>query len=278
MRMWWLWILAMAMPLAGGCHSSTTPASPAAKPVLSVAQLPGNNPSLDAAPAERLIFQVEIFLLAVPSGAISGNEEFWKRIDEQTLSPDTYDLLYKNGIRVGEAPLAELQHFAKFMDGIVPIQRFMVTGTEVQNMHIEMKTNLPEQMIMYIDRNHTLVGDTYGRCDNIMNISFEPAFRKPGQLRLTLCPMVRVTRKQLRFTSRNTPFEDIVYVNPEAFYDLNFKVDLPTEEFLIVSPSPQASLSGSLGNAFLTKDGPTDKLEQVLIVRSTPLRMQLSTP
>jgi len=45
--------------------------------------------------------------IAVPYGTLSGNEEFWKRIDEHSLDPGTYDLLYRSGVRVGQAPWAE---------------------------------------------------------------------------------------------------------------------------------------------------------------------------
>jgi hypothetical protein len=98
-----------------------------------------------------------------------------------------------------------------------------------------------------------------------MNVSFEPAPRKPGQLRLTLCPMVRETRRHLMFTQLNDTYE-MKYVDPEMYYDLNCRVDIPKDGFLVLTPSPKVALPSIIGRAFLTKDGPTDQLEHVLII------------
>ena len=86
----------------------------------------------------------------------------------------------------------------KYMEGIVPIERFGVDGTEYKNLQIKMKTKIIEQDIFHIDKNNEPDGRTYLDSDNFINISFEPAV-KPGTLRLTCCPIVRSTRKfQLR--------------------------------------------------------------------------------
>src|SRR4051812_45992675 len=49
--------------------------------------------------------KLDVYVLSLPLGTVSRNEEFWKRVNEQALDVATYDLLFKNGVRVGEAPL-----------------------------------------------------------------------------------------------------------------------------------------------------------------------------
>ena len=67
-------------------------------------------------------------------------------------------------------------------------------------------------------------------------------------------------------------------VQDEAIFDLNFKVDLPSDSFLIAMPSPQASRWSSVGGAFFVKNGNAEKLEQVLIVKSTPFMIEIGKP
>jgi hypothetical protein len=122
-------ILAAAGWLCGCAPPAQVPPPPTAKDPPIAATPPA---ALDAAPAVPLIFHVEIFVLSVPRGTFSGNESFWKRIDEQCVDVATADLLYKNGFRVGVAPLAELDDFAKYMNGISPVEKIAVTGAELK--------------------------------------------------------------------------------------------------------------------------------------------------
>src|SRR4030095_13612095 len=59
---------------------------------------------------------LSIFHLSVPAGGVSSNEAFWKHVDEQAVDVASYDILYKNGLRVGRAPLAELDYLLKILD------------------------------------------------------------------------------------------------------------------------------------------------------------------
>jgi hypothetical protein len=244
-----------------------------------LAILPPGGPlrNLDALPARQTIFQVEIFVLSVPYGTLSGNDEFWKQIDEHSLDPGTYDLLYRSGVRVGQAPWAERRMLDKYMEGIVPIEKIGVNGSEYKNLQIKMKSKVIDQDIFYVDKTNQTVGRTYLDSDNFINISFEPALRKPGTLRLTCCPMVRSLTKYHRATALNNDFI-VEAVTDESIFDLGFKVDLPSDSFLIATPSPESSKWSSVGGAFFVKDGNTERLEQVLIVKSTPFMIEIGKP
>ena len=267
MKMLPKFILLLTALLLGGCfpHADSPPApenhpAPPATRIIS---------ALDSTPAVATIFHLEIFVVSVPHGTFSGNEPFWKRIDEQCVDVATHELLYNNGIRVGIAPQSELGSFSKYMNDVSPVQKISINGSEIKNAKIEMKKDLPEQAIFYFDKDNIPIGRTFDECENIMEVSFEPAPRKPGQIRLTLCPMVRATRKRMLFTQLNEGYE-MKFINPERYYDLNFRVDIPGDSFLVVSPSPRAQNTMTVGNAFLTKSGAADRLEQILIVIPHP--------
>jgi hypothetical protein len=265
-------ILLISALMLAGCGSTQTPDT-LPKPVM-VASVPLH--SMDAAPGVQLVFQLEVYVLSVPAGTLSGNEEFWKRIDETALDPATYDLLYRSGVRVGEAPLAELSALDTYIDSAITKQKFAVQGTEVKNMQIEMKKDIPEQDVFYFDKYNEAVGRTYHDSDNLINISFEPALRKPGQIRLTCCPMVRSTQSFYRTTLLNNDAPRVEKSFPEALYDLNFRVDLPPENFLIAMPSPDGAKKSSVGSAFFMKETDTQRMEQVLVIISHPHQVQLS--
>jgi hypothetical protein len=243
--------------------------------VVQLAQNPEPQPSpQDAQAPVTLVFQTDVYLLSVPLGTYSTNDEFWRRIDEQCVDVATYDMLYHNGVRVGVAGQGELKHFEKFMQGVVPAQRLTVRATELRNVEIEARKDLPEQTIFVFDpRTQTPAGRSYDRCDNMVNLSFEPAPRKPGQLRVTLCPMVRAQRKHLEFTAMNRENE-YPYVSDERFYEMNLRADIPVDGFLIVTPSEFVSrLPSTVGRAFFTKDEPTQRCEQVLLIVPHPYRV-----
>jgi hypothetical protein len=259
----------MTASLAGCRSAADDHAGSRHTPVAAFAQPASSDVPRDPTVPLPVVYHLEIYLISVPQGAFSANEEFWKRINEQVVDVSTAARLYYSGIRTGVAPLGELEHFSKYLDETAPVKKLTLTGMEIKNAEIEMKPDVRQQKIFYLDRQFTQVGRDYEQSANVMNVSFERASRRPGHLRLALCPMVRALRKRWQLTQMNEQYE-VAYVSPEVFYDLNFRVDIPGDSFLVVSPSPKASLSTSLGNAFLMKETATDRLEQVLIIIPQP--------
>jgi hypothetical protein len=231
----------------------------------------------DAAPAQMVVFQMDIYRLAVPFGTFSSNEEFWKRMDEDCVDPATRDILSNNGIRVGQAPQIELKFFQKFMDQKPQMQRLSTLASEAKKLELEMTKELPTQRIARFDAHNLLSMRDYDRSSNVINMAFEPTPRKPGFVRVTLCPVVRSHRKRFEFTPLNNENE-IQYVEPELLYDLNLRVDIPKDRFFIVMPSPDAEQPSTVGAAFLTKQGHTDRQEEVLLIIPRPVLLSDPTP
>jgi hypothetical protein len=263
---------AAALALLVGCQAAK-PTGPTATQNLVVADQGAAVGTARDNPAATfpLIFHVRIFLFPVPEGTFSGNEEFWKRIDEQCFDVGTTDLLYKNGVRVGRAPMSELASFGNYMEGVLPLQDIQIPALQ-GGTQIDMRLNLMQQTIVQINKQNIAVGQSYEASDNILNVSFEPAPRKPKQVRLTVAPMVRAQRKMLHYTTQNGE-QEIAYDNPEYLLDLNFKVDLEEDRFLVVTPSPDASRTSSVGHAFFKKETATEQKEQVMIIMSEPVEL-----
>ena len=269
----------LALPLlAGGCpDKGSSPPPPTSidgrdSRVLAMAQrtqpAPDGSPR-DAAPVQTIFFQMDVYRLAVPLGTFSSNEDFWKRMDEECVDPATKDILERNGIRVGQAPQSELSFFQKFMEDKPLMQRLSTLAPEAKKIELEMRKDLPQQTIFRIDAHRQNIGRDYDRSSNVINMAFEPAPRKPGCVRLSLCPMVRSHRKRFEFTPLNNENE-IQFVEPELLYDLNLRVDIPKDRFFIVMPSASAD-SASVGAAFMIKQGHTERQEEILLIIPHPM-------
>lgn len=267
-------IAALLALIVGGCGAQpNAQRTTLTRPVVAVNQARGPEEPKDAPVAVPMAYQVEIQLVSFPVGAYSSNEDFWKHMDEQCVDPATSDLLYKNGIRIGVARNSELEHFKKFIADVAPFQAFTMAGTDVRDRELKMRSSVPEQKLFYYDRRNNSIGRDFTASDNVLNISFEPAMRKPGTLRLTICPMVRSAQQRPQFTVLGNELT-FQYVNDEKLYDLNCKADIPPDCFLIITPSPDAWRRTSIGNGFLIKDAPAERREQVLLVIPRALKIE----
>ena len=213
---------------------------------------------------------LDVYHLTLPVGAVSRSEEFWKRVDEQGVDIGTYDLLQKNGFRVGLAPAAEWGYFRGILEQYPAVtKKTTVTAGESGALELMMKTGIDSQYLFYFSDDHTLRGRTYDHCDNFLSVTFQAAPRKPGQVRVTMCPVVRGKRGEFRVSVTNDERE-YEYVKPERLYDLNLCCDVPVNGFLVVAPSAVAKWSASLGNAFLVDGGASERFEHVLLMVPRP--------
>jgi hypothetical protein len=217
---------------------------------------------------------LDVYQLTLPLGAVSRSEEFWKRVDEQGVDIGTYDLLQKNGFRVGVAPASEWSYFRGILDQYPAVtKKTTVTAGESGALELMMKTGVPSQYLFYLTDDNTLMGRSYDRCENLLSVTFQSAPRKPGQVRVTMCPLVRCARGEFQITVNNAERE-YEYVRPERLYDLNLCCDVPLNGFLVVAPSTMAKWDATLGNAFLVDGGAAERFEHVLLMVPRPTQVQ----
>ena len=221
-------------------------------------------------PARLRVVKLEVHHLVIPLGAISRSDEFWKHVEEQRVDVGTYDLLRKNGWRIGIAPTSEWAYFRDIIDGFpASAKKYDLSAGPIGAkglLELEMKEKIPYQNIFYFNDENLLHGRTFERCDNLLNITLQQAPRKPGDARVTVCPTVRALHRRYEVTSKGGEDREIRYVHPERLYDLNCQIDLPPGNFLVIAPSPEVKWKASLGAAFLVKDEPSEQREQVLIM------------
>src|SRR5688572_12428227 len=265
-----------------GCTPPSQPVTPAPPPPttpprMAPKMLVQRTHSVSASDAP-LQLQVDLYQLHVPYGTISQNSAFWKRVDEDIIGVKTYDLLFKNGVRVGQAPVSEWDHFRQVMEEFPTVTKSnKVVGAEGRPIELPMRKEVPGQDIWYFDQTNQLKGRTYGQCENVVMMTIQSAPRKEDTLRLVLCPVVRGMRKRLEYSAMNNELGEVSYAAPEHLYDVNLRVDVPVDHFLIVAPSGEATWPTSIGNSFFVAQGAAEKMETVLLIVPKPLRL-VETP
>ena len=264
--------------VVAGCGPKKGPIAPTPTPVstetvINAVQLdvPQSAPK-DAQPTVPMAFQLACYQISVPMGKVSRNEEFWKRIDEQTLDPAKYDLLQRNGMRLGIAPISEFARIRSILeDTPSPAKAMGTIGPGAKNIEISMRQGIPFETISYYAAGNGMANQTFDRCENLFNISYRRAPRSLADVRLDITPVVRSTVSHLEYTQENNAVE-IRDVKPTSLY-MNLEIDLPMDKFLVLSPSDSALLPTVIGHQFFVKNDVSQQMEQVLIFVAQPYRM-----
>ena len=235
-----------------------------APPPSRIVRQKGAGPQDPKAPMQ-LGTRFDIYDIVVPSGVVSRNEQFWKLVDEDKIDPGAYDVLRRNGVRVGIAPTRDWPAMKAILDDSPSNTKVSsATGREASNIEIMLKHDVVAQSIFVFMPDRSMVGRTYERCDNLMALAFAQIPRRPGQVRVSMTPIVRSTRKQLTFSALGNE-QEFSFSYPEKALDVSLRADVPLEYVLVVAPSDEASIASSLGRAFMMTDTAAEKNEHVLI-------------
>jgi hypothetical protein len=253
--------------------AACTDAGPQYRPLpANVARVPwtvDSSPS-DPVPAPKVLIVLCVYRISVPLGTVSHSDAFWKRVDESAVNIGTYDLLLKNGVRVGEAPLSEWSYFKSILDASpITSQRMQFAAVDHLSQELEMTGRLDNQVIFYVRSDNEPVGRSFDHCQNLLSITAVPTPRQVHSVRLTVCPVVRSIVTILQYTPLDRE-QSITLERPERLYDVNLTADIPPDHFLILAPSSDAQNQTCLGNRFLVSDAPADKQETILLFVPQP--------
>lgn len=230
--------------------------------------VPANDPNVSSADDDDppIVVQLDVYLLTVPFRAISNNDDFWKRVDENKPDIGIADLLQKNGMRVGIGSNDDWSYFKHLIDQYnAVVQRGTASPAESGSLDLPMKKSIDYENVFYFNDHNELYGRTYERCENLLQVLFYAAKRHPGDSVIKVCPVIRGLRKRLEISPFNNDEREIVFVNPEQLIDLRLEVTVTANHFLIVAPSRISKWKSSLGNSFLISPGHAELVENVLL-------------
>jgi hypothetical protein len=267
----------------GGCQAhrapttapTTRPALPTTMQISLTAHPVQPADPRDPQPELSLLIHLDIYQLDVPVGAVSRNEALWKRVDEQAVGAGegTAGLLFKNGVRCGVAPRSEWSFFRDLLTGQPGrMRQTKINGTHGDAVTLEMDKPVDHEELFYFDASNQMVGRTFDSCVNGVSLSFQPAPRKQGSVRLALAPTIHGERRRLEFTPSNQEYES-PFAEVTRLYDLNLRADVADDSFLVVAPSEDARRSTSIGAQFFTTEDKAERLERVLLIVPSFLRL-----
>lgn len=270
----------LATVLLVGCNAAPKPAAPApvadglpTSTVLTLAPPVQSPPpvapeaaevSLDATRARQQYFQILFYELRVQQGDISRNADFWKPFDETFLGLWKHDVLNKNGLRVGRAPLVELKYLREQMAGADETPQSII-GSESKDYEMEVRKDVAKQTIFYADKNGVYEGKDYEQCDNVFAVTFRRAPRHEDRVRITVAPMIRDQKSKMEVVNRQTM--QVRQFQPETLYDLGITTELGVDECLVISPNAAALDNATLvGRIFLMENRPAERVEKILVI------------
>jgi hypothetical protein len=130
---------------------------------------------------------------------------------------------------------------------------------------------LPEETL-YIYDQHGLTMRSFDDCKNIFSIAFAWAPRKFRTMRVTICPVVQSTRTRMDYSLSDNPLP-LRIKQADHIYNLNLCADIAPGDFLIVGTSIATEDPNRVGSLFLTRDGPNQRFEEVMILVGETVRM-----
>ena len=212
---------------------------------------------------------MDVYLLDVPAGSISGDEAFWRTVDEDAVGVAADQQLLANGIRCGVAPRNQWPHFADiFAHDLSTARRTKVDAVATETIPLELDQAVDREDVFFFNADHQLEGRSYDRATNGLALTFGPTPRQPGWVRLTLCPVVKRERSRLTYTPTNGSYETPI-TDVDRLYDAGLTVDVPPDGFLIVAPGPGADPDTTLGGRFLIRRAEATRREQVIVAVPT---------
>ncbi|MGA2443378.1 MAG: hypothetical protein ABSH08_20695 [Tepidisphaeraceae bacterium] len=216
-----------------------------------------------------------IYRLQMPFGANSRDDSFWKLLDEDVVDVPTNLNLNRNGLRVGRGWVADWPEYLKLLiaESAIKIEEIdYAAGWSFEDALQPMSGVLPEELLFIYD-DHGLTMRSFDDCQNLLSLKFQWVPRKPGTIRLTICPVIEAWRTRRDYSLSDDPPE-AKYLERLNYYDLHFRADVAPGEFLALGTSTATEDPNRVGSRFLTRDGPNQRYEQVLILvgQSVPMK------
>jgi hypothetical protein len=218
------------------------------------------------------VISVTMYELQTPFGANSRDDSFWKLVEEDVVDVPTNVNLNRNGLRAGRGRISDWPDFLKVLtrESAMKLRETRYTAQpSFEDAQLDMSEILPEELLFIYD-DHGLTMRSYDDCQNFLSTAFQWAPREPRTIRLEFCPVVKAWRTRRDYSLTDNPQPES-YLDRENYYNLHWQADIKPGEFLVVGTSTETQDPNRIGSRFLTRDGPNQRYEEVLIFVGEPM-------
>jgi len=271
-------LLSAAAGALGGCQTwnawldflkwkepaKTAPLSPAPM-AQSTPQAPAGS---TAGANSALLPRVTVFMITLPLGTFSKNDQIWSQLNEDAIDSKTAVLMAQNGLRAATGAVGRWAGISKLLldtPGAMYYPSVLQTDGRT-SIPVITRQNALDQTVVSVDRDHQLQGRWYEKCDNGFRLAMKgsrPKAGSPAELQLQLAPIVslgnvQVVRSGMGVTSSNISSE-------ESFEDLRMAASLTADQFLVISAMNPQSSTFSVGTLWLSDHDQVPATETVLV-------------
>ncbi len=209
-----------------------------------------------------LSIELDIYQITVPYGSISGDDRFWKHIDEDHIDRRGSLSVYceNNGIRYGEGfRTGEWKYFESIMEREgATFQKSTMSRVKKGSLDFPLRGTALSRKQSSSSTRWTKSWKHPASLTTSVTIFFRcPSSRRPDGpaiRELPVCPVVRNLIKEIRPSPLNEP-RSYEWFNREHLYDLRLREDVPQDHFLVIAPASLANLPNNLGHTFLIRTG-----------------------
>ena len=225
------------------------------------------------------LVHLDVYLVEVPLGTISGDAAFWRAVDENAVGgPAAGRTVQANGIRCGVAPRNQ---WPKLADLIAAQQgrsrRSQTQGVTTQSVDLDLDQPVDREDVFVYAADGSLSGRTFDHATNGVRVTFGPSPRTAGSIRLSFCPTVKRDQRRLEFTPLNQEYE-VPGSDTVRVYDAGLTADVPPDGFFVIAPGPLAAANDTLlGSRFLVRPDPAARREQVVVAVPSYTRLDGGT-
>ena len=268
-------LTAMAM-LAVGCAPPPDPEAVTAN-AGPVGLAPVGNGAPAAADSARdgkddryvLLVRLQLVSIEVPVGTVSGSEEIWSYLDEESIRQIRTPAIGLNGLRIGRGRADSWPDLARILQRMTGrrLHESSMLALPGRPVPIVLKKAQPAQTIFIFNGDGTLHGSDFPPGDNMLTIYCSLDQDDPSKVLLTAMPQIRSSRQKTKFVDSAG---GLAMVNRPTVYNLPammFQLTVPNNDFLIIGPGAHSARPSSVGHRFLVKLKDGMEFETVLVIK-----------
>ncbi len=197
----------------------------------------------------------------------------WNHVDERRIEPDVSARLARNGLRVGVASADAWPILQAIFDAAeADVQRRQVVAQGTDPLTIPMATIEPGESIFTYGPDGRLVGKTFYSGDKliVVDYSFRPELGPATELLLSF--EVRRVRDELTWQKRGHQIEQRVAVDRHVFDQLEVRVSVRANEFLVFGVTDLVGNEYIVGSRFLSLSRAGVRREILFCITPVPIQ------
>lgn len=210
-----------------------------------------------AKPVATRNLKVAVVHIQVPTRRAKDADKIWTHLREDLIDAETLVRLERNGFRVGAGNIQWWDAIRQTLDGIEGVRVIVATPIEVPiGFPVAMELDMAprDQTLFCVGMDGVLSGGSWPASRNVLRVLYGIDPKSPERIRMQVAPEIHQSMEGWEWTRT----EEGVWQTPKRkrseVGSAAFSISLGHDEFVAMSPSASANVTGLIGSAFLTAE------------------------